>query len=407
MWLDTLTGSLDGSGLAPYWFTKSTDGGRTWEPAREIQRIVPIPQIFPRQSFRNLSLPIMAVGPKGELHLTYADYNQAPDPTSDEDGLQADIKITSSLDGGASWSTPTRVNQDVTNADQFQQYIRITEKGQLNVFFFDRRLDVPEPPRHPGNFFIDNFLARSNDGGATWTETRLSHDSWDPSINPPISSSGEFIGDYQGLVADDCFAISYANDTHLANDPARDPDFDAGLPRSVFQELFAWRLPNTRDFGGTRSRDCGRGGGRDHHVGRGGKPIAAVRGARVPVQRAGYVAVGLRCAKGGRACAGKLNLLAEAPLGHLGSTRFRIKSGTGAKALVRLSRRDFRLVKERGTVRARATAAPADRATAARANLTLVWSIANVSRLSAGERRAALDAMVITERGSLERKHHR
>ena len=50
-------------------------------------------------------------------------------------------------------------------------------------------------------------------------------------------------------------------------------------------------------------------------------------------------------------------------------------------------------------MRARATAAPADRATAARANLTLAWSIASVSRVSPGQRRAALDAMVITERG--------
>ena len=103
--------------------------------------------------------------------------------------------------------------------------------------FFDRRLDPPEPPNHPGNFFIDTFLARSNDAGRTWQETRVSHDSWDPSINPPISGSGEFIGDYQGLVADDCFAIPFVNDTHLANDPGRDPDFDRGLPRSPFQEI--------------------------------------------------------------------------------------------------------------------------------------------------------------------------
>ena len=60
----------------------------------------------------------------------------------------------------------------------------------MNVLFFDRRFDRPDPPNHPGNFFIDTFLARSNDGGETWRETRLSHDSWDPSINPPISRVG-------------------------------------------------------------------------------------------------------------------------------------------------------------------------------------------------------------------------
>jgi hypothetical protein len=414
VWLDTLTGGLDGSGLAPYWFTKSTDGGRTWEPAREIQRIMPIPSIFPRQSFRNLSLPIMTVGPKSELHLTYADYNPAPDPASDEDGQQADIKLTTSLDGGASWSTPERVNQDNTNADQFQPYIRATKGGQLNVFFFDRRLDRPEPPLHPGNFFIDNFLARSNDGGATWTETRLSHDSWDPSINPPISPSGEFIGDYQGLVADDCFAIAYANDTHLANDPVRDPGFDEGLPRSPFQEVFAWRLPNTRDFGGTRSRDCrGRGGGRGHEGRGGGKPVSAIEvlGRRVAVRRSGYAAVGLRCANGARrACAGKLTLRGAGSLGRLGSTRLRIRPGTGAKAIVRVRRSGLRLIRQRGSVRALASVTPADRSVVARASrsaLTLAQGSATASRLTAAERRAALDAMVITEKGALERKSGR
>src|SRR6185503_2817370 len=100
------------------------------------------------------------------------------------------------------------VTQDNTNADQFQPYLAVTALGQLNVSFFDRRLDAPGS-NHPGNFFIDTWLARSNDGGATWGENRVSHDSWDPSINPPISTSGEFIGDYQGLVADDCFAIPF------------------------------------------------------------------------------------------------------------------------------------------------------------------------------------------------------
>jgi hypothetical protein len=259
VWLDTLTGFLDGSGQSPYWFTKTTDGAKTWEPARIIDRITQIPNVFPRQSFRNLSLPIMAAGKHGELYVTYADYNPTPNP-GDEDGMQADIKLIRSFDGGTTWSK-RRVNQDNTNADQFQPYVRVTRRGQVNVSFFDRRLDKPEPPNHPGNFFIDTFLARSNNGGTTWKETRLSHDSWDPSINPPISGSGEFIGDYQGLVADDCFAIPFVNDTHLANDPGRDPEFDQGEPRSPFQEIIAWRVSNSRAFGGVRGheRHCRRG----------------------------------------------------------------------------------------------------------------------------------------------------
>ena len=42
------------------------------------------------------------------------------------------------------------------------------------------------------------------DGGETWTESRLSHDLSDPELNAPVSPSGLFYGDYQGLVADLC-----------------------------------------------------------------------------------------------------------------------------------------------------------------------------------------------------------
>jgi hypothetical protein len=257
VWLDTLSGFLDGTDLSPFWFTKTTNGGISWEPARVIARINQVPNIFPRQSFRNLSLPIMAAGRRGELYITYADYNRAPYAASDEDGMQADIKLLRSFDGGATWSDPKKVNKDLSNADEFQPYVRVTRRGQVDVSFFDRRLDEPDQPNHPGNFFIDTFLARSNNAGQTWRETRLSHDSWDPSINPPTSPSGAFIGDYQGLVADDCFAMPFVNDTHLANDRARDPDFDQGEPRSPFQEIVTWRVPNTAGFGGIAGRrDC-------------------------------------------------------------------------------------------------------------------------------------------------------
>ncbi len=218
------------------WVAKSVDGGRTWPQLSLAARLQGIPRSFPGQSFRNFSLPIMAVGPDGALYSTYAAYRDAPKPQQDVDGKQADVLLVRSTDGGLTWSQPVKVNQDATNADQFQPYVVVRPDGDLDVTFFDRRHD-------PENFFIDAFLARSSDQGKTWTETRLSHDMWDPSINPPISPSGHFIGDYQGLVADRCTTVAIVNDTHLANDASRDPTFDVGSPRSPFQELFTWRVP--------------------------------------------------------------------------------------------------------------------------------------------------------------------
>lgn len=224
------------------WVAKTIDGGQSWLPPVRAAGLTGLPRTFPGQSFRNFSLPIAGVGPNGEVYVTYADYRPAPQP-GDEDGMQADIMLVRSTDGGITWSDPVKVNQDSTNADQFQPYVAVTPKGQVNVAFFDRRND-PKAPGHPGNFFIDAYLARSNDGGSTFKETRLSHDAWDPTVNPPISPSGEFIGDYQGLVADDCKAVAFMNDTHLANPASRDPDLDRGLPRSQYQEVFAWVAAN-------------------------------------------------------------------------------------------------------------------------------------------------------------------
>ena len=259
-WLQYASGIVPGV-PATLEFAVSRDGGVTW-----VHRQVPIapvndiPRQFPGQSFRNLSIPIMAVGPTaGELYITYAEYVRATDPSADEDEREADIKLVKSTNGGATWSAPITVNRTDerpnTNADQFQPYVAVTPSGQVNVAYFDRRLDVRKPPR-TGNYFTDVWLARSNDGGVTFAERRLTHDSTDPEFNAPVSPSGLFFGDYQGLVVTDCVAIPFFNDTHLANDeyidpgPVRDPEFDDGVPSSPYQEVITWRVPNIANWGG-------------------------------------------------------------------------------------------------------------------------------------------------------------
>jgi hypothetical protein len=45
------------------------------------------------------------------------------------------------------------------------------------------------------------------------------------------------------------------NDAHLGNDASRDPQFDRGKPRTPFQQIVAWRVPNLPAFGGRR-QEC-------------------------------------------------------------------------------------------------------------------------------------------------------
>jgi hypothetical protein len=227
-----------GTGLGTHptqlYMAKTTDGGQTFTPARVIGTFNDLASPLPGSNFRTGAIPIAAAAPNGDVYVVYDAYNDAPDPAHDADGKTADIMMIKSTDGGVTWSSPVVVNQDKSNADQFQGHVAVSPAGQVDVSYFDRRND-------PANYYIDEYRSRSTDGGKTFTDTRLSHDMFDAGINAPISTSGEFFGDYQGLVADRCQALAFYQDTHLANDPSRDPSFDQGAPRSRYQEVFAYR----------------------------------------------------------------------------------------------------------------------------------------------------------------------
>jgi hypothetical protein len=67
------------------------------------------------------------------------------------------------------------------------------------------------------NFKIDVYLAQSTDGGQSFhPNVRVTDVSWDPSLGAPVPAGGTpvtFIGDYQGLAVDNHFAHVFWNDT--------------------------------------------------------------------------------------------------------------------------------------------------------------------------------------------------
>jgi hypothetical protein len=247
-------------------FNKSVNGGLTWLPvSTTVATLDPIPNQFPGQSFRNLSIPIMAAGLRvapanvlTELYITWAEERIIGSSGQKE----TEIVLVRSDDGGATWNgfgaPPNHVkvvNGPDNERSQFQPYVAVTPLGQVNVLYFDRRHD-------PSDYYVDTYLSRSNNRGVTFTDHRLSHDSTDPQFNAPVSPSGLFFGDYQGLAVDNCFAYPFVNDTHLANDAfldpnptIRDPDYDGNppLPDSPYQEAVSWRVPNINAFGGVNA----------------------------------------------------------------------------------------------------------------------------------------------------------
>jgi hypothetical protein len=179
----------------------SRDGGDTWDAPVLIATISDVYGRFSPEKYRNITLPAMACDPKtGQLYVAWSD-KATGDP---------DILLSTSTDSGATWSAPKRVNDDParTGALQFQPAIAVAPNGVVSVSFFDTRVD-------PAHKLIDVFLAQSVDHGSSFRpNVRVTPVSWDPAIGAPVDGGGnEFIGDYQGLAADNRYAHPFWNDT--------------------------------------------------------------------------------------------------------------------------------------------------------------------------------------------------
>ena len=169
----------DGAHIA---FTSSHDGGRSFEPSRNIVDVAaPYFEVF--QVSRANGFPEIGVDPRpdqgGRLFVIWSDYRNG----------DIDVFSATSADGGRSWSEPVRVNSDSMHNgnDQFFQWLAVDpQTGAANVIFYDRRGD-------PGNRETRVTLARSTDGGRSFANYAWTSDGF--------TSSGDFLGDYTAIAA--------------------------------------------------------------------------------------------------------------------------------------------------------------------------------------------------------------
>jgi PKD repeat protein len=184
--------------------TKSLDGGLTFSTPVKVADISEIPSPLPGGSFRNDSFPSMAVDPtNGYVYVVWSDYRNG----------DADIYFTRSTDGGTTWSTPLRINDDTLGNDfhQFFPWIATSPNGKVYASWFDSRND-PNPYQQP--FIYDEYAVASTDHGATFgPNVRISEVSSDASIG----FGGQFIGDYSSLAATSNFIFPAWVDTRRSN----------------------------------------------------------------------------------------------------------------------------------------------------------------------------------------------
>jgi hypothetical protein len=94
--------------------------------------------------------------------------------------------VVKSTDGGNTWSTPVRINNDPPGNEQFFTWMAVDNvTGNIYTVFYDRR--------NYSDTRTDVYFAYSNDGGDTWVNERISAS--------PFQSTITFLGDYIGITA--------------------------------------------------------------------------------------------------------------------------------------------------------------------------------------------------------------
>ena len=160
------------------YYDKSTDGGTTFGTDIIISSGT-TPNNLPNgaQTFPSIAADISGGPRNGYLYVVFSDARNG----------DADIFLCSSTNGGNNWSAPVRANNDAIGNGKLQYWpwIGVNDNGNIAILWLDTRNTA-------NNTIFESYLARSSDGGLTFTNELLSSQ---PSPTSVPGSNVRF-GDY-------------------------------------------------------------------------------------------------------------------------------------------------------------------------------------------------------------------
>ena len=221
----------------------SKDGGVTWQGPIPVVKDVLTPTYqnttFTEGIVNSFGLGATKVTGHWPLYVAYEN--------EDSDGLSR-VYLTGSLDGGATWSSPIRVNDGPDDVEALQPRVEVAPEGTVTVIFYDRRLACssngasgvqfdPLAPAGKRNFCVNTAIQfYKPDLTPIGHNIRLSQFTWDPQLNAPkrfcVCGSSTFLGDYFGVD----FGDGYAYTTSIST-------YDYGQNPSFYQQQIVARLP--------------------------------------------------------------------------------------------------------------------------------------------------------------------
>jgi len=171
-------------------FVKSTDGGATWTQPQIVADLESVGVIDPNNGFQIRTgdiIPEVAINAQtGQLYAVWQD-------SRFNGGHYDEVAFSTSTDGGATWSTPVQVNTPSGKA-AFTPSVQANANGTIAVTYYDfRNLQAGNTATLP----TDYWYTSSTNGGASFGDETHLGGPFDMLTAP--NAVGFFTGDYEGL----------------------------------------------------------------------------------------------------------------------------------------------------------------------------------------------------------------
>ncbi|QJC54512.1 exo-alpha-sialidase [Paenibacillus albicereus] len=166
----------------------SSDGATTFRAPVTVSTIVPVPTVLPVTgyafrvlTFANLSAD-RSIGPyTGNIYAVWQDFRQG----------YSNIFMSISTDTGTTWSAPVSITGAPAGSQNFFPAIDVDPlTGCVNIIYYSNQVN---------GFDLDVYVARSINGGQSFTNTRITDVSFNPNGTSPTPVP--LIGDYIDIVS--------------------------------------------------------------------------------------------------------------------------------------------------------------------------------------------------------------
>lgn len=141
-------------------------------------------------------------------------------------GARDQVALAKSTDGGRTWTTLSYAINTDHSTQAFTPVVRVAPDGTIGVLHYDFRYDDAGLP-----LVTSTWLLHSHDGGATWEETQVGGNF---DMSSGARARGYFVGDYMGL---DVAGTTFKPFFGVANGPT--PTTAGGLSANPASNIYS------------------------------------------------------------------------------------------------------------------------------------------------------------------------